>query len=179
MPDELRKWEQQAKTSKEDRRQYRGLTSHPRCGNNWRQSRLIFPKWQSATHKEWRLVPSGLRDHVATDGFVTEVSDRRGACGLSLLQLDYDGELGPTRGINGTLEVKSEVQHTIKRAELTAVLCLLESMCGPPTVQVDNTHTIDWLWKEEKMHWPDSERCGHVDLGRKFTGCTEKGFRLQ
>ena len=61
------------------------------------------------------------------------------------MQMDHAGELGPTRGIYGTMEVKSEVQHTIKRADLTTVPCLLESMCGPSTAHVDNTDTIDGL----------------------------------
>ena len=40
-----------------------------------------------------------------------------------MVQLDHDDEMGPMRGMYGTLEAELEVQRTIKRAELTAFLC--------------------------------------------------------
>ena len=54
--------------------------------------------------------------------------------------------LGPLHGIlwpNGGRE--SEVQRTIKRAELTAFLCLLKKVIGPIKVYVDNKGIIDGL----------------------------------
>ena len=47
----------------------------------------------------------------------------------------------------GTLEAEFEVQCTIKRADLTAFLCLLKKDIGPTVVHVDNKGTIDGLWK--------------------------------
>ena len=38
-----------------------------------------------------------------------------------------------------------EVQRTIKRAELTAFLCLLRKVCGPIKIYVDNKGIIDGL----------------------------------
>ena len=43
-----------------------------------------------------------------------------------MVQLDHDEEMGPTHGMYGTLDAELEVQRTIKRAELTAFLCLLK-----------------------------------------------------
>ena len=37
-----------------------------------------------------------------------------------MVQLDYDGEMGPLHGMYGTVEAEFEVQRTIERAELMA-----------------------------------------------------------
>ena len=47
------------------------------------------------------------------------------------------------------LHEKFEVQRTIKRAELTAFLCLMGKAIGPTIVHVDNNGIIDGLWKGE------------------------------
>ena len=41
-------------------------------------------------------------------------------------------------GMYGSMEAEHEVQRTIKRAELTAFLCLLRKVCGPIKIHVDN-----------------------------------------
>ena len=41
-----------------------------------------------------------------------------------VVQLDYDEEMVPSHG--GSMKAEFEVQRTIKRAELTAFLCLLK-----------------------------------------------------
>ena len=61
-----------------------------------------------------------------------------------MVQLDYDEEMGP---LHGSIEAEFEVQRTIKRAELTAFLCLLRKVCGPIKVHVDNKGKIDGLQK--------------------------------
>ena len=55
-----------------------------------------------------------------------------------VVQLDYDEELGPVRGMYGSMEAELEVQRTIKWAELTAFLCLFKKVMGPIKVHVDN-----------------------------------------
>ena len=51
------------------------------------------------------------------------------------------------------MEADIEVQRTIKRAELTAFLCLLKKVTRPIKVHVDNQGIIDGLWRgERKMH---------------------------
>ena len=91
---------------------------------------------------------SGRRfwNHVVTDGSLLGVSGRWSACGWSVVQLDHDEEMAPMRGMYGTLEAELEVQRTIKRAELTAFLCLFRKAIGPTMVHVDNEGIIEWLW---------------------------------
>ena len=48
-----------------------------------------------------------------------------------VVQLDYGEEMGPLYGMYGSMEADYEVQRTIKRAELTAFLCLLRKVIGP------------------------------------------------
>ena len=72
------------------------------------------------------------------------------ACGWAVVQMDYDEEMGPLRGMYGSMEAEFEVQRTIKRAELTAFLCLLRKVSGPIKVHVDNKGIIDGLRKGEK-----------------------------
>ena len=49
--------------------------------------------------------------------------------------------------MNGSMEAEYEVQRTIKRAELTAFLCLLKKVIGPIRVHVDNKGITDWQWR--------------------------------
>ena len=67
-----------------------------------------------------------------------------------MLQLDYDEEMRPLHGMYGSMEAEYEVQRTIKRAVLTAFLCLFRKVCGPIKVHVDNKGIIDGLRKGEK-----------------------------
>ena len=61
--------------------------------------------------------------------------------------LDYDEEMGPLHGMCGSVEAELEVQRTIKRAELTAFLCLLRKVSGPIKVHVDNKGINRWVTK--------------------------------
>ena len=87
-----------------------------------------------------------------------------GACGWSVVQLDYDEEmepeLEPLHGMCGSMEAEFEVQRIIKRAELTAFFCLLKKVIGPLKRHVDNKRIVDGLWRGEKeMHQSQSKRC--------------------
>ena len=56
-----------------------------------------------------------------------------------MVQLHCDEELGLLHGMYCSMEAEFEVQRTIKRAELTAFLCLLKKVIiGPIKVHVDN-----------------------------------------
>ena len=79
-------------------------------------------------------------------------------CGVAVVQLDYDEEMGPLYGMYGSMEAEYEVQRTIKRWELTAFLCVLRMVCGPIKVHVDNKG-IDGLPKGEKVYQAKSRRC--------------------
>ena len=48
----------------------------------------------------------------------------------------------------GTWDAELEEQRTIKRAELTAFVCLLR-LFGPTTGHVENRGIIDGLWRGE------------------------------
>ena len=56
-----------------------------------------------------------------------------------MVQLDHDEEMGPMHGMSGTQDAKLEAQRTIKRAELTAYLCLARKAIGPTMVHVDGS----------------------------------------
>ena len=60
-----------------------------------------------------------------------------------MVQLDCDEEMGPLHGMYGSMEAAYVVQRTIKRAELTAFLCLLRKVSGPIKVHVENRGIID------------------------------------
>ena len=107
-------------------------------------------KWESEKHKNWGMTAEGLKGHVATDGSLLGAVGLWGACGWSVVQLDYDEELGPLRGMYGSMEAEFEVQRIIKRAELTAFLCLLKKVIGPIKVHVNNKGIIDGLWRGER-----------------------------
>ena len=48
------------------------------------------------------------------------------------------------------MDEEFEVQRTIRRAELTAIFCLLNGVIGPIKVHVDNKEIIDGLWRGER-----------------------------
>ena len=73
------------------------------------------------------------------------------ACGWSAVQLDDDEKMDPLHGMYGPVEAEFGVQRTIKRAELTAFLCLLKKkVIGPIKVHVDNKGIIDGPWRGER-----------------------------
>ena len=72
----------------------------------------------------------GSKGHVATDGSLLENNGKGRACGWAVVHLDYDEEVEPLHGMYGSVEAEYEVQRTMKRAELTAFLCLLRKVCG-------------------------------------------------
>ena len=65
-----------------------------------------------------------------------------------------------------SMEAEHEVQRTIKRAELTALLCLLRKVCGPIKIHVDNKGMIDGLRKGEKECI--KPRAGDADLWKNL-----------
>ena len=67
-----------------------------------------------------------------------------------MVQLDFDGELGPLSGMYGSMDAELEVQRTFKRAELTAFLCFPKRVIGPIKVHVDNKGIIDGLLRGER-----------------------------
>ena len=125
IPEAFRKLEQKARTSKKEWQWQRGIVEHPLRGH------FSMRKWVSEKHHNWGIPAEGFKGHVATDGSLLGAAGKRGACGWAVVQLDYDEAMEPLHGMYGLMEAEYEVQRTIKRAELTAFLCLLRKVCGP------------------------------------------------
>ena len=53
------------------------------------------------------------------------------------MRLHHEEEMGPMHGMYGPLNAELEAQRTIKRAELTASLCVRRFFIGPTTVHVE------------------------------------------
>ena len=102
------------------------------------QGLFSMRKWESEKHKSWGFPTEGFKCHVATDGSLLGTAGKWGARGRAVAQLDYDEELGPLHGMYRSMDAEYEVQRTIKRAELTAFLCLLRKVCGPSGQQGNN-----------------------------------------
>ena len=119
----------------------------PLSESQWNRGHFSVTKWESEKHRSWSMPAEGFMDHVATDGSLLGRIGKWGACGWAVVQLDYDVEMGPLRGMYGSMEAKFEVQRTIKRAELTAFLCLLKRVIGPIKKRVESKGIIDGLWR--------------------------------
>lgn len=113
MPDDPMKWEQQAVTSNEE------WTWQKRTVAAYGREAMPLSEKVAVCRTGRGLVSEGFRDHVATDGSFMSVLGKWRACGWSDVQLDYDGELAPRRGVYGSMEVKGRVQRPTK----TAVCC--------------------------------------------------------
>ena len=126
-------------------------TRHRDAPINWKSMGEVrgHQRWESEKYKSWSLQAQGFQGHVATDGSLLGVAGKWSASGWSVVQSDYDGDLGPVYGVYGSMEAEFEVQRTIERAELTAFLRLLKKITGPTKVHVDNKRIIDGLWRGE------------------------------
>ena len=126
----------------------RGFVEHPLSEKPKEQEPLQYEKVVvSEAQKSWCVPAEGFKGHVATDGSLLGIAGKWGACGWVVVQLDYDEEVRPLHGMSGSMEAEYEVQRTIKRAELTAFLCLLRKVCGPIKFHLDNKGLIDGLRK--------------------------------
>ena len=94
---------------------------------------LVFEGWVQKRLFDIGCLPvEGFQGHVATDGSLLGIAGKWGACGWSAVHLDYDGELALKHATCGTTDAEIEVQRIIKRAELTAFLCLPKKIIGLP-----------------------------------------------
>ena len=108
-------------------------------------------------HKSWGMPAEGFKGHVTTDGSLLETPGKWGVCGWSVVRL---------HGMYGSMEAVLEVQRTIKRAKLTAFLCLLNKVIGPIKVHVDKKGIIDGLWKGESKGI--DPKAGDADLWKNW-----------
>ena len=98
IPETFRKWEQRAKTSKEEWKWQRGIVAHPLSESQWNGGNFRMKIWESEKHQSWRMQVEGFRGHVATDGSLRGKGGKCGACGWAVVQMDYDERWGPCKG---------------------------------------------------------------------------------
>ena len=169
IPEVFRKWEQKTKTSKKEWKWQIGKVAHPLSESQWKRGHFRMKMWESEKHRSKSMQVEGFTGQVATDGSLIGETGKLRACGWAVVHLDYDEEMGPLCGMYGTMEAECEVQHTIKRAELTTLLCFLKKVIGPIKVHVDNKGTSDGLQKRRgRVYQAKSGRCRFMDqnLGR-------------
>ena len=99
---------------------------HPLSESQWNRGHFSMKKWESEKHRCWCMQMEGFSGHVATDGSLSRKTGKWKACRWAVVQLDYDEDMEPLRGMYVSMEAEFEVQRTIKRAELTAFLCFFK-----------------------------------------------------
>ena len=127
IPDAFRKWEQRTRASKKEGKWQKSIVTHPISESQWNRGHSSMKRWESEKHKKWGMPAEGFKGQVAIEGSPLGTAGKWEACGWSVAQLDYDEEFGPLHGMYGSMDAELEVQRTIKRAELTAFLCLLKA----------------------------------------------------
>ena len=68
-------------------------------------------KWEYEKHKSWGMPAEGFKGHVATAGSLVGTAGKCGACGWSVVQLDYDEELGHWYRMYCSIDAEFEVQE--------------------------------------------------------------------
>ena len=68
IPEAFRKWEQKARTSKEEWKWQRGIVANPLSESQWNRIHFIMKKWESEKHNSWSMPAELFKGHVATDG---------------------------------------------------------------------------------------------------------------
>ena len=99
IPKPFRKWEQKARTSKKEWKWQGGIVAHPLSESQRNRSHLSMKMLESEKHKSWGMPAEGFKGHVATDGSLLGIAGKWRACGWSVVQMDYDEELGPLHGM--------------------------------------------------------------------------------
>ena len=59
---------------------------------------------ESEKRKSWGMPAEAFEGRVATDGSLLGTAGKWRACGWSVVQLNYDEELGPLHGMHGSVE---------------------------------------------------------------------------
>ena len=103
-----------------------------------------------------------FKGHVATDGSLLGKRWQVVSMWLRSSTVKLRGRDGAFAWVYGSMEEELEVQRTIKRAELTAFLCLLRKGRGPIEIHVDYKGIIDGIRRPEKECI--KPRAGDADL---------------
>ena len=116
IPEAFRKWEQKARTSQKEWKWQRGILTHTLGDSQWNRRHFSI----------LRSPRVGACQKKGSKATLQLTAGKWRACGLSVVQLDFDEELGPLQGVYGSMDAELEVRRTIKRAKLTAFLSLLK-----------------------------------------------------
>ena len=150
IPQTFRTWEQKAKTSKKEWKWQRGVVAHPNSDSPWNRGQSSMTSGSPRSTKAGVCQLRASRVMIPLTAPLLGTAGKWRACGWVVVRLHYDEEEGPLHGMHGTMEAAFEVQRTIKRAELTAIFCLLKTVIGPIKVHVDNKGVICGLWRGER-----------------------------
>ena len=106
-------------------------------------------KWESEKHESWGM-PEGFKGHVATGGSLLGTAGKWEHVAGQWCNWIVMKNWGLLHGMYASMEAEFEVQRSIKRAELTAFVCLLKKFIGPNKVQGNKRRIIDWLWRGQR-----------------------------
>ena len=129
IPESFRKWEQKDENVDERMEVAKSIVAHPLSESQWNRGHFSVTEWESEKHKKWSMPAEGFEGHVATDGSLLGKTGKWEARDCALLQLDYDGEMGPLHGMYGSLEAELEVQHRSQKRCLQPC-SQLSLLCG-------------------------------------------------
>ena len=169
IPEGLGKWRHRAKTSNEGLKRQRRITSHPLGESSWRTSRMLVRNWESGKHRRWVISADGFWRpchhrwlFVGSSGQLGRVRE------WSAVQLVYDKQRDRCTACTERSEAEVEVQCTVKRAELTAFVCLFKAIVVSATAEMWITNvSLMVLWRSNEVHRPTCEgrRLAGYDMG--------------
>ena len=159
IPEAFRKWEQKRELQR-------------KSGSGKEVSSCILPVKANGTEviSAWRS--GSLRSTVGTYqqkaswGLFAGKSGQVGSMWLGSGAVGLWWGVGPLHGMYGSMAAEFEVQRTIKKAEMTAFLCLLKRVIGPTRAHVDNKGIVDGLRRGERECI--KPRAGDADLSIKI-----------
>ena len=99
---------------------------------------------------------------MATVGSLLGIAGKCEACGLvgQWCSWIFDGELEFLHGRYGSMDAVFEVQHTVKRLEVTAFFCPFKKVIGPIKVHIDNRRNYFCaVERRQEVHGPRRWRC--------------------
>ena len=121
--------------------------------------------------KAWNRHPVGF-SVAHRDGWFSEGPGRDAACGWAVVQLDDPQEEELWHAMSGTIQDDIEVQRTIKRAVLWALMMALRGPSGAAATHTDNMGILGCLWKGEEEGSDPKQK--DADLWTKIRGLLQE-----
>ena len=105
--------------------------------------------WLLEEFKRRRRNPGSHSEVMAIDGSLRGVVGIFAACGWAVMQVDLGGGIEPWYGMCGIMPVELEVQRTLKRAEMWALLMALRRHEGLAEISTDKLGGVQAFWDGE------------------------------